>query len=71
MKQDGAVNPMIPGKKIFAMFGFCDIRGFSDITEALEEKVFMFVNEVAEIVHSTINSFEGATNKFTFYLYIY
>ena len=33
------------------------------MTEVLEEKVMTFVNEVAEIVHSTVNYFEGATNK--------
>jgi hypothetical protein len=55
---------MIPGRKMFAIFGFCDIRYFNDLTEILEEKIFLFVNEVAEIVHSTVNSYEGATNKF-------
>lgn len=54
---------MIPGRKIFAIIGFCDIRYFTDITEILEERVMMFVNEVAEIVHTTVNSFEGAINK--------
>ena len=31
----GEVNPMIPGKKIMAIFGFCDIRNFTDATEVL------------------------------------
>jgi hypothetical protein len=53
---------------MFAIFGFCDIRYFNDLTEILEEKIFLFVNEVAEIVHSTVNSYEGATNKFYNYL---
>lgn len=26
MKATGDVNPMIPGNKIIAIFGFCDIR---------------------------------------------
>jgi hypothetical protein len=42
---------LIPGKKIIAIFGFCDIRNFTDITEILEEKVMLFVNEIASIVH--------------------
>lgn len=66
MNHAGAVNPMIPGKKIFAIFGFCDIRMFNDITEILEEKVMLFVNEIAEIVHSTVTNYEGAINKFLF-----
>jgi hypothetical protein len=64
MKKAGAVNPLIPGKKIFSIFGFCDIRMFSDITEILEEKVMLFVNEIAEIVHATVNCYEGAINKY-------
>ena len=34
MKRGGEINPMIPGKKIVAIFGFCDIRQFTDTTEA-------------------------------------
>lgn len=29
------MNPMIPGKKIMAIYGFCDIRNFTDTTEVL------------------------------------
>jgi hypothetical protein len=56
---------MIPGKKIFAIFGFCDIRNFIDMTEVLEERVMVFVNEVADIVHNTVNAFEGSANKYS------
>ena len=31
----GEVNPMVPGKKVIAIFGFCDIRNFTDATEVL------------------------------------
>ena len=30
------MNPMIEGKKKCAIFGFCDIRQFSDVTEVLQ-----------------------------------
>ena len=33
MKTLGDVNPMIPGKKRVAIYGFCDIRNFTDATE--------------------------------------
>jgi hypothetical protein len=33
MKRGGEINPMIPGKKVVAIFGFCDIRQFTDTTE--------------------------------------
>ena len=35
VNKDGEVDPMIPGKKIIGIFGFCDIRNFTDATEVL------------------------------------
>jgi hypothetical protein len=35
---EGAFSPMVSGRKIFATFGFCDIRKFTDTTECLKEK---------------------------------
>jgi hypothetical protein len=35
MSRGGTVDPMLPGKKIMAIFGFCNIRNFTDITEVL------------------------------------
>lgn len=54
---------MMPGKKVMAIFGFCDIRQFTDTTEALQEKVMLFVNEIARIVHGVVNEFLGVPNK--------
>lgn len=59
----GAINAMIPGTRVLAVFGFCDIRNFTDATEVLKEKVMVFVNEIAQIVHSKTNQFGGAANK--------
>lgn len=36
MKNVGDVDPMIPGKKKCCIFGFCDIRNFTDATEQLQ-----------------------------------
>lgn len=62
MKGD-RLDPMIPGKKIEAIFSFCDIRNFTDTTEVLEEKVMTFVNQVAEVVHGAAHRTGGASNK--------
>lgn len=43
----GEVDPMLPGKKMMAVFGFCDIRNFTDATEVLQTGVMVFVNEIA------------------------
>lgn len=35
MAKGGDVNPMLPGIKLMSIFGFCDIRNFTDATEVL------------------------------------
>ena len=62
-KGDGDVNPMIDGNKVIAIFGFCDIRNFTDTTEILMEKVMVFVNGIAESCHGIVNKYGGAANK--------
>ena len=57
------LNPRLKGKKKTAIFGFCDIRQFEEINLALEERTMLLVNEIAEIVHSSVDRFGGATNK--------
>ena len=57
------INPMLPGKKISAIFGFCFIHNFSEINEAFQEKTMIFVNQISDIVHSCIDKFNGITNK--------
>lgn len=59
----GSVNPILPGQKIMAIFGFCDIRNFTDATEVLQEGVMLYVNEIGEIVHGIVDQFSGAPNK--------
>lgn len=63
MARSGDVDPMLPGKKKCAIYGFCDIRNFTDATEVLQEDVMIFVNNIAEIVHSMVDRFQGAANK--------
>ena len=59
----GDVNPMLPGTKMMAIFGFCDIRNFTDATEVLQTGVMLFVNEIAEITHGTVDQYCGQSNK--------
>jgi class 3 adenylate cyclase len=54
---------MIPGQKIMALFGFCDIRNFTDATEVLEADVMVFVNEIAAICHRVTYEHLGSPNK--------
>eukprot|EP00931_Biecheleriopsis_adriatica_P121080 TRINITY_DN9615_c0_g2_i1.p1 TRINITY_DN9615_c0_g2~~TRINITY_DN9615_c0_g2_i1.p1 ORF type:complete len:1000 (-),score=197.31 TRINITY_DN9615_c0_g2_i1:267-3266(-) len=57
------VAAIVPGSKVEAIIGFCNIRNFSDATEVLKEKVMLFVNQVGEIVHGCVDDFHGAPNK--------
>ena len=59
----GDVDPMVPGKRQLCIFGFCDIRQFSDVTEILEQDIMLFVNEIAFYVHKHVDRCLGATNK--------
>ena len=57
------INPMLAGQKVICIFGFCDIRNFTDATEELQEGVMLFVNEIGEIVHGIVDKYSGAANK--------
>lgn len=57
------LDPMIKGRKKKAIFGFCDIRDFPVVNEALQENTVVFLNQIADIVHSSVDLFFGATNK--------
>ena len=59
MNSGGDLDPMIPGQRIHAIFGFCDIRNFTDTTEVLQTKVMKFVNQIAEITHSQVKKYGG------------
>mmetsp|Transcript_19276 Transcript_19276/g.68107 ORF Transcript_19276/g.68107 Transcript_19276/m.68107 type:complete len:865 (-) Transcript_19276:193-2787(-) len=63
MSSTGALNPLVKGRKIEGIFGFCDIRQFTDATECLQEEVMLFVNEIGDIVHWACHQYRGAANK--------
>lgn len=46
-----------------AIFAFCDIRQFTNTTEALQERVMLFVNDIAKIVHGIAIEYLGIPNK--------
>lgn len=63
MQGAGELDPMIKGKKIISIYGFCDIRQFTDTTECLQEEVMVYVNKLGDIVHGCAHSFFGMANK--------
>ncbi len=61
--QKKSLTNLTTGKKKIAIFGFCDIRNFTDATEVLQEDVMLFVNTIAQVVHNQIDLYLGAANK--------
>ena len=57
------MNPLLPGVRIFAVIGFCDIHHFEEINNDIKDDVLTFVNTVAEIVHSRVHYWGGQVNK--------
>ena len=57
------LEPMIPGKRVYAIFGFTDIHAFDYCTEKLEDEIMTFVNSVARIVHDEVTRWGGLCNK--------
>ena len=51
------------GRVVHAIFGFCDIRNFTDCTEVLHAKIVNLVNGVAEHIHTCVLDNYGAPNK--------
>lgn len=58
-----AINPLLPGVRMYAIFGFCDIHHFEDINQSLGGDVLTFVNTIAEIVHNSVHTWSGQCNK--------
>jgi class 3 adenylate cyclase len=59
----GKLNLMGTGTMINSIFGFCDIRNFTDTTECLQEEVMLFVNRIAHILHGIVVQCSGSANK--------
>ena len=51
-------------KTVFGIFGFCDIRKFTDATEVLQGDIMLFVNAIGKVVYEeVVNSFGGANKN--------
>lgn len=47
-------NPTVPGKRVYALFGFVAINGFSEILRALDRDIMILINDVAQVVHDEV-----------------
>lgn len=63
MSAIGELNPKLTGTKVLGIFCFCEIRDFQNITTFFQNKVMVFVNHIADIVHSQTDKYLGVPNK--------
>jgi len=61
--EGGKLRLLGGGNMIHSIFGFCDVRQFTDTTECLQEEVMLFVNRIGHILHSIVVQCSGAANK--------
>jgi hypothetical protein len=47
-------NPTVPGKRVYALFGFVAINGFSEILRSLDRDIMILINDVAKVVHDEV-----------------
>jgi hypothetical protein len=47
-------NPTVPGKRVYALFGFVGINGFNELLKSLERDVMILINDVALVVHDEV-----------------
>merc|ERR1719174_3008670 len=62
-EDDGSVDMLRKGDKLNCITGVCQIRNLIPLTEVLQERVFMFVNEINQLVHLSVDEHSGAPNK--------
>jgi len=61
--EEGELSIKVPGRKVIAIYGFCKVSDFVEVTDCLNEEVMVFVNKIAKIVHICCHEWSGAANK--------
>ena len=44
-------NPCVPGRMVYALFGFAAIKGFDHMLRSLGEDIMVLINDVAAVLH--------------------
>jgi len=62
--QSAGVQPETMGGRIVeAVFGYCTVGHFEEVTQALSAKITTFVNLIGGLVHNVVNEFSGHPTK--------
>lgn len=57
------IQSLTPGRRVMAIFGFCDVRNFTNATECLQQDITVYINCIAEYLHLAAHDNGGAPNK--------
>jgi len=63
LKRGDTVDPMVPGKKLLGVYGFCIIDDYEEVLECLGEEILPFTNTAATIVHDAVTDNGGQPNR--------
>ncbi len=47
-------NPNVPGKKVYALFGFAGINDFGHLLQSLDKEVMTLINDIAFVLHNEV-----------------
>ena len=47
-------NPTVPGKKVYALFGFAGINEFGHLLQSLDKEVMTLINDIAFVLHNEV-----------------
>lgn len=52
--KNAVFNPTVPGKRVYALFGFVAINDFGRMLRVLEQDTLVLINDVAKVVHDEV-----------------
>lgn len=51
------------GELIYGMFGYCKVRKFGELCKNLNTNAMIYINMIADIVHTQVDVYAGVANK--------
>jgi len=63
LKKGDTVDPMVPGKKLLGIYGFCKIAYYEEVLECLREEILPFTNMAAKVLHEAVTYNGGQPNR--------
>ncbi|CAG9313990.1 unnamed protein product [Blepharisma stoltei] len=59
----GEINPLIPGRRCFCIFGVLSIKSLQEISYDLKEDTVQLINKISHIAHHVASKYSGFASK--------